>query len=102
LPLPTDAGQGIVDYLRGGRPATAQGRTVFVRAQAPYRALTSNAVTTVVVNAGRRAGLGLIGAHRLRHSMATAMLDADGSLTEIGQVLRHQRLLTTAIYAKGD
>jgi site-specific recombinase XerD len=102
LPLPADVGEVLVDYLRDGRPERAQDRTVFVRAQAPYRALTSNAVTTVVVIAGRRAGLGLIGAHRLRHSAATAMLGAGGSLTEIGQVLRHQRLLTTAIYAKVD
>jgi integrase/recombinase XerD len=102
LSLPADVGEVIVDYLRDGRPERAQGRTVFVRAQAPYRALTPNGVTTVVVIAGRRAGLGLIGAHRLRHSAATAMLRADGSLAEIGQVLRHQRLLTTAIYAKVD
>jgi site-specific recombinase XerD len=102
LPLPSDVGEAVVDYLRDGRPERAQEGTVFVRAQAPYRALTSNGVTTVVVIAGRRAGLGLIGAHRLRHSAATAMLSAGGSLTEIGQVLRHQRLLTTAIYAKVD
>jgi integrase/recombinase XerD len=102
LPLPADVGQRIVAYLRDGRPQAAQGRTVFVRAQAPYRALTSNAVTTVVACAGRRAGLGLIGAHRLRHSAATAMLRSGGSLTEIGQTLRHARPLTTAIYAKVD
>ena len=102
LPLPVDVGQRIVAYLRDGRPEAAQGRTVFVRAQAPYRALTSNAVTTVVACAGRRAGLGLIGAHQLRHSAATAMLRCGGSLTEIGQTLRHDRPLTTAIYAKVD
>ena len=33
---------------------------------------------------------------------ATTMLHAGGSLTEIGQVLRHRRVLTTAIYAKVD
>jgi integrase/recombinase XerD len=102
LPLPADVGQKIVDWLQDGRPQAAQSRTVFVRAQAPYRALTSNAVTTVVVCAGRRAGLGLIGAHRLRHSAATAMIHAGGSLTEIGQTLRHVRPLTTALYAKVD
>ena len=102
LPLPADVGQKIVDWLQDGRPQAAQGRAVFVRAQAPYRALTSNAVTTVVVCAGRRAGLGLIGAHRLRHSAATAMIRAGGSLTEIGQTLRHVRPLTTALYAKVD
>lgn len=102
LPLPGGVGQAIVDYLRRARPRIAQGRTVFVWVQAPHRALSSNAVTTVVANAGRRAGLGLIGAHRLRHTAATAMLQAGGSLTEIGQVLRHRRVLTTAVYAKVD
>jgi site-specific recombinase XerD len=102
LPLPGDVGEAIVEYLRYARPSTAQGRTVFVWVHAPYRALSSNAVTTVVADAGQRAGLGRIGAHRLRHTAATAMLQAGGSLTEIGQVLRHRRVLTTAIYAKVD
>ena len=102
LPLPADVGQAMVDYLRHGRAATAHGRTVFLWAQAAHRALSSTAVTTIVANAGRRAGLGLIGAHRLRHTAATAMLHAGGTLTEIGQVLRHRRVLTTAIYAKVD
>jgi hypothetical protein len=30
------------------------------------------------------------------------MLHAGGSLAEIGQVLRHRRALTTALYAKVD
>jgi hypothetical protein len=30
------------------------------------------------------------------------MLDAGGSLDEIGQVLRHRHALTTAVYAKAD
>jgi site-specific recombinase XerD len=102
LPLPADVGQAIVDYLHKARPAAASTRTVFVRAQAPYQALTSNAVTTIVVTAARRAGLGQIAAHRLRHTAATQMLHAGGSLAEIGQVLRHRRMQTTALYAKVD
>jgi len=102
LPLPTDVGTAIVDYLQHARPQTAQGRTVFVRAQAPYEGLTYHGVTTVVAAAGRRAGVGLVHAHRLRHSAATAMLAGGGSLQEIGQVLRHRRPLTTAVYAKVD
>jgi site-specific recombinase XerD len=102
LPLPVDVGQAIVDYLQHARPAAGSGRTVFVRAQAPYRALTSHAVTTVVLTAARRAGLGDVAAHRLRHTAATAMLHAGGSLAEIGQVLRHRRAATTALYAKVD
>jgi integrase/recombinase XerD len=56
----------------------------------------------VVTSAARRAGLGHIHAHRLRHTTATQLLRAGASLPEIGQLLRHRRVLTTAIYAKVD
>jgi len=75
---------------------------VFVGPRAPHRALTRGAVTQVVARAARRAGLGTIYAHRLRHTAATAMLAGGASLGEIGQVLRHRHALTTAGYAKVD
>jgi integrase/recombinase XerD len=100
LPLPTDVGGAVAAYLRQGRPASAQGRTVFVRILAPHRALTSAGVTQIVAAAARRAGLGRIHAHRLRHTAATRMLRAGASLPEVGQLLRHRRTMTTAIYAK--
>ncbi len=102
LPLPTDVGEAAAAYLRHGRPASAEGRTVFVRVQAPHRALSPSGVTQVVAAAARRAGLGQLYAHRLRHTAATEMLRAGASLPEIGQLLRHRRALTTAIYAKVD
>ena len=49
-----------------------------------------------------RAGLPRVGAHRLRHTAASQMLQAGASLPEIGQVLRHREAKTTAIYAKVD
>jgi integrase/recombinase XerD len=105
LPLPADVGQAIVAWLTAGRPDTTAaggGREVFVRVRAPRQVLTRGAVTQVVARAGQRAGLGPIHAHRLRHTAATGMLRAGGSLGEIGQVLRHRHALTTAIYAKVD
>jgi integrase/recombinase XerD len=103
LPLPADVGQAIVAYLTAGRPdATAGSREVFIRVRAPQQALTRGAVTQVVARAAQRARLGTIYAHRLRHTAATGMLRAGGSLSEIGQVLRHRHALTTAIYAKVD
>jgi site-specific recombinase XerD len=102
LPLPADVGQVLADYLRAGRPAGALDRRVFVRVKAPHRGLTNTGVTQVVNAAAHRAGLGTIYAHRLRHSAATAMLAAGAPLAEIGQVLRHRSVLTTAIYAKVD
>lgn len=102
LPLPTDVGGAVASYLHHSRPASAQGRTVFVRIKAPHRTLSSSGVTQVVAAAARRADLGHIHAHRLRHTAATQMLRAGASLPEIGQLLRHRRALTTAIYAKVD
>jgi integrase/recombinase XerD len=102
LPLPPDVGEALVAYLRRGRPASAIGRAVFIRAKAPHRALSSGGVSRIVGDAALRAGLGLVHAHRLRHTAATEMLRAGGSLAEIGQVLRHRRVQTTAIYAKVD
>jgi site-specific recombinase XerD len=103
LPLPADAGEAITGYLRDGRPGPFEGaRQVFLRARAPHRALTAGGVSQAVCTAGLRAGIGPVHAHRLRHSAATGMLRAGAPLTEIGQVLRHRRLLSTAIYAKAD
>jgi site-specific recombinase XerD len=102
LPWPADVGEAVVAYLCRGRPTTALDRTVFVRVTAPHRALSSGAVSEIVAAAARRAGLGLIHAHRLRHTAATQLLRAGAPLPEIGQLLRHRRLLTTAIYAKVD
>lgn len=56
----------------------------------------------VVFDAAQRAGLGRMHAHRLRHTAATTMLRAGSPLAEVGQVLRHRSMLTTAIYAKVD
>jgi integrase/recombinase XerD len=102
LPLPQDVGEAVTAYLRRGRPASAEGRTVFVRVKAPHRSLTSSGISSVVHDAGQRAGLGTVHAHRLRHTAATAMLRAGSPLAEVGQVLRHRSALTTAIYAKVD
>ncbi|MEV6869048.1 tyrosine-type recombinase/integrase, partial [Streptosporangium subroseum] len=102
LPLPADVGEHIADYLQYGRPSTVLDRSVFTRIKAPHRGLTNGGVTQAVAAAAKRAGLGTIYAHRLRHSAATAMLVEGAPLAEIGQVLRHRRPLTTAIYTKVD
>lgn len=102
LPLPPDVGRRLAEYLRHARPADAQGRTVFVRHFAPHHALGASRVSGIVADAARRADLGRIHAHRLRHTVATELLRAGASLPEIGQLLRHRRVETTAIYAKVD
>ena len=101
LPLPADMGEALVGWLRRGRPR-CEATTVFTRVRAPHRPLTSGGVSAIVRAACARAGLPELHAHRLRHTAATEMLRAGASLPEVGQVLRHASVLTTAIYAKVD
>ena len=102
LPLPVDVGRAVADYLVYARPVSGQGRTVFVRVQAPHRAMTNGGVTQAVMAASKRAGLEPMYAHRLRHTAASSMLAAGASLRDIGEVLRHERVGTTVIYTKID
>jgi integrase/recombinase XerD len=101
LPLPADVGQVLVDYLRLGRPSTSA-RTLFVRAVAPFEALQAPSVSCVVARAARRAGLGTVHGHRLRHTAATETLNAGATLEEVAQLMRHESVATTVVYAKTD
>lgn len=101
LPLPVDVGEALVAYLRDGRPAGAC-RALFVRAQPPMTGMSTSSIRGVVRRGCERAGVAVVGAHRLRHSAATAMLRAGASLEEVGQVLRQRSSQVTALYAKVD
>lgn len=101
LPLPVDVGQALADYVQHGRPR-ADHRELFLRVPAPHRALSPAAVKMIVHRAWVRAGLPALGAHRLRHTVASELLRHGAGLPEIGQVLRHRSLASTAIYAKVD
>jgi site-specific recombinase XerD len=105
LPLPQDVGDALLAYLEHGRPLSDSQR-LFLTVLAPTRPFaSSSAVSDVVRFALARAGIRnppSRGAHLLRHSAATAMLRAGGSLETIATVLRHRSLQTTAHYAKVD
>jgi integrase/recombinase XerD len=101
LPLPSDVGAAIAAYLKLGRP-TSDLRHVFLRAKAPFEPIASGTVASTVRRACRRAGVAEVGAHRLRHTAACEMVAAQVPLPQIAQVLRHQSLQSTAIYARVD
>lgn len=101
MPLPAEVGAALATYLTDVRPATPL-RSVFVSCKAPQRAIRPDLVSDVTRRACDRAGLPRVGAHRLRHTLATEMLQRGVRLADIGQVLRHRDLATTALYAKVD
>jgi integrase/recombinase XerD len=101
LPLPVDVGHAIARYLESAKRDKST-RIVFVRCRAPYTAMSTAGIKAITQRAFRSAGILHGSAHRLRHTAATQMLRRGASLTEIAQVLRHQHVNTTAIYAKVD
>jgi site-specific recombinase XerD len=105
LPLPHEVGSAVATYLQNGRPQS-DSRRLFLRDLAPHAGFTSSGgISMIAAAALKRAGIQGVahkGSHLFRHSLATALLRAGASLTEIGQVLRHQDHDTTRIYAKVD
>jgi integrase/recombinase XerD len=103
LPLPADVGAAVASYLQRGRPRPTDGcRAVFLRARAPWTPLGLAGVQTVVRDASVRAGLGIFGARRLRHSAATMIHRSGLSLAVVAQVLRHHDTRVTTVYVDVD
>jgi site-specific recombinase XerD len=104
LPLLRGVGQALVAYLKSGRPESPTDR-IFVRHYFPVGGpLQSTDVTNTVRRAMRRAGLRLpsIGAHALRHTIASRLVRAGVGMKDIADVMRHRDIDTTRIYAKVD
>jgi site-specific recombinase XerD len=104
MPLTSEVGTAIADYLSTARPQCSS-RRVFIRANAPLTGFANSvAICSLVDKAMGRAGIEseYRGSHVFRHSLATGMLNRGASLPEIGDLLRHRRPDTTRIYAKVD
>lgn len=105
MPIPPDIGAAIVAYLRNGRPKSSC-RRLFVRTLAPHVGFASGCAITMIAKAALDR-VGIEGcahrdAHIFRHSLATELLRSGATLSEIGQLLRHENHDTTRIYAKVD
>lgn len=102
LPLPVDVGEALAAYLLHARPAGVECRALLLSVRAPFRPLRSTGIGQLVWRACQRAEVPGVRSHRLRHTLATTLLDRGVRLADISQVLRHRDLATTAIYAKVD
>lgn len=104
LPLPGAVGSAIADYLLHGRPHLSFPH-IFLRHRAPLGPITSargigNIVCKHLLLAGIEAPSH--GAHLLRHSLATRMVNQAVPIKQIADLLGHISIDTTAIYAKVD
>ena len=101
LPLPTDVGEALSGYL-ASRGRVAGSRRVFLTCRAPRGPIRPDLVNDVIERGCLRAGIARFGPHRMRHALAGQLLRQGVGLVAISQVLRHQDLATTAVYAKVD
>jgi site-specific recombinase XerD len=101
LPLPVEVGEALAAYLSRGR-VPGSSRQLFLTCRAPRAPIRADLVGDVVERACERAGQPRVGPHRLRHALAAELLRHGAGLIAISQVLRHQDLATTALYAKVD
>jgi integrase/recombinase XerD len=103
LPINCDLTNALASYLQH-RP-NCSSRSFFIGANRPFKGFQSHCtVNQIVRSALKRAGLtpAQKGSHLLRHSFATQLLRQGATLQEIGAILRHKSIQTTAIYARVD
>ena len=105
LPLPQEVGEAISEYLIHGRPRTADVPNVFLKHRAPQGAIPSaGGIGYIVRKHLLRAKITApsYGAHLLRHSLATRMVNQGVAIKQVADVLGHTSIDTTAIYTKVD
>jgi site-specific recombinase XerD len=105
LPLLPDVGNAIIDYLHYGRTKN-DAPYVFLGASYPYNKLHPGSLSGIVKRLlikgriyvkGKR-----LGAHTLRHSLSSRMLENDTILPVISEVLGHSTMETTKYYIRID
>lgn len=101
LPLLSDVGDAIIDYVKNGRPASSS-KFVFLTVVHPYRKLESGTMQTIIMKCVKASGIYAanrhMGPHALRHSLATTMMNNGTVLPVISDTLGHSSTDTTMVY----
>jgi integrase/recombinase XerD len=100
-PLAGVVAEALIDYLKRGRPETAD-RHLFFRALAPQTPITSAAVSSSVALYLQKAGIKVHkgGSHTLRHTCVQRLIDAEFPLKTIGDYVGHSSSQSTRVYTK--
>jgi site-specific recombinase XerD len=105
LPLLPEIGNSIIEYLRYGRPKSGL-PYVFVLAVRPFTAISQSVVTQIAKKSFAQANIDTSkkhhGAHALRHTLATLLLEDKVKLPVISEVLGHGSTESTRYYLRVD
>jgi integrase/recombinase XerD len=101
-PLLPETGEALAKYVLHARPPTAE-RRVFLSCVPPVRSFPhSSSISRIVRFRLERAGLHAqrCGAHLLRHSLATRLVERRRPIKEIADLLGHRNIDSTSLYVK--
>lgn len=100
-PLARVVGEALIDYLKNGRPETAD-RRLFFRNVAPRVPISNGAVSSCVASYLHKAGIKVHrpGSHTLRHTCVQRLIEAEFPLKTIGDYVGHRSPSSTQIYTK--
>ena len=105
LPLLSDVGEAIINYLKNARPKSDSDH-VFIRIKPPYTEFNPGAVGALVHERLVKAGIHLegrkSGSHALRHSLAKRLLEHEIPLPVISEILGHTNTETTMTSLRVD
>lgn len=107
LPLLTDVGWAIIDYLKDGRPPT-ESSNIFVRHNPPFITFSSSTslhgmISGIISKAGIPAGeKPRTGMHSLRHSLASGLLQNNVEINTISEILGHANPESVRHYIRVD
>ena len=105
LPIPTDVGEALAEYVRRDRITSC--RSLFVTERPPRIGFKDGQILNAVLKdafakTGLKRPLPYVGAHVLRHSLAVSLIKQGSSIEEIADLLRHRSRATTLLYTRLD
>ncbi len=90
-------------YLNEGRPRLLKERgavALFISGREKKTRLTTDLVSYQIMRCARRAGIGPVTSHLIRHAFATHMLAGGAGIVQIQRLLGHELLETTQVYTR--
>ena len=105
LPLLPEIGNGIIEYLRHGRPKSNL-QYVFLLANSPFTKISQSVITQIAKKYFALAKINTSnkhhGSHALRHTLATLLLEDNVKLPVISEILGHDNTQSTMYYLRVD
>ena len=101
LPLTTDVGEAIQDYILNGRPASDLSN-IFLSAKSPHVPLQDRGLYSAFNKYREKLGRPVCAVHGLRRAVGTNMVVAGIPVTTVAQVLGHSRISATKQYISLD